>query len=79
MSWSKVEGIGAKRYRCGYCGEKVSSSIGYYQQHSAAKIFICPDCDCPTYFNAHGSQYPGVAFGNKVEHVPENIRISPHQ
>jgi len=73
MPWQNVRDIVTKRYSCGYCGEKVSSSIGFSNKNSRDYIFVCPDCDCPTFFNSQDIQYPGVAYGNKVEHVPENI------
>jgi len=73
MDWFDEKDIGTKRYRCGYCGEKVSSSRGYFKSGLKAKIFICPDCDCPTYFDSKDNQYPSEAYGNIVKNVPENI------
>jgi hypothetical protein len=35
---------------------------------------ICPVCGGPTYFNEHGVQFPGIAFGNPVEHLPVGVR-----
>jgi predicted urease superfamily metal-dependent hydrolase len=39
-------------------------------------IYVCPNCTYPTYVDktkVEYKQYPGVAYGNKVKHVPENI------
>ncbi len=76
MDWKNPGDIGAIVYHCGFCGEKVSSSKGYYSKGSVRMIYICPNCTCPTYIDKIGEmlkQYPGVAYGNKVEYVPENI------
>ena len=40
----------------------------------AAWIYICPICKNPTFFDEH-SQVPGVAVGQKVENLPEEISI----
>lgn len=74
----------AKRFRCGYCGERVGSDKAYwakgYRDSGDAyhetdvndKIYICPNCTKPTYFT-NDEQYPGSPFGNKVEGIPEAV------
>ena len=76
IDWQNIGEIAPRVFRCGYCGEKVSSAKGYPSNKSYCMIYICPNCTCPTYID-HGEiefkQYPGVAYGNKVESIPEGI------
>jgi hypothetical protein len=61
---------------CGFCGTKVSSEKAYKYSHSTqtqAKIFICPACKNPTYFNNRNEQIPGFLFGNPVQSVPKEL------
>ncbi|SRR6266498_1210526 len=36
------------------------------------RIFICPSCDRPTYFEKD-KQVPGVAYGSAISHLPADI------
>ena len=73
MDWLKINNLSSKAFKCGYCGENISSEKGYNTQDGYNLIYICHYCTNPTYFSKDGKQYPGVAFGSKVENVPENI------
>jgi len=74
MDWKGLNDIRAKVFRCGYCGEKVSSAKGYFPAQESHRIYICPNCTSPTYIDfQNNKQYPGVAYGNKVENVPDDI------
>jgi len=72
MTWLKAESIRTSSFVCGFCGEKISSQLGYLRDREVDKIYICHCCDCPNVFFSD-SQYPGEQFGNKVENLPENI------
>jgi len=72
MPWRNTEGLHSIQYTCGHCGSIIASSTGY-QSSNGQKIFICPHCDQPTHFNAQSSQYPDVAPGNDVNHLPEDL------
>lgn len=72
MSWSNAHGIGSKQYTCGHCGNVVAANLGY-QSNAHHKIYICPHCDQPTHFTPSGSQYPDVAPGNDVHHLPDEL------
>lgn len=74
MDWQKLSDLNAHVFICGHCGEKVSSSKGYYSGNSNNYVYICPNCKEATYldFDA-GKQSPGAPFGNEVKNVPENI------
>lgn len=72
MPWNNAAGIGSLQFTCGHCGNIVAASFGYYSNNHQ-KIYICPHCDQPTHFSAHGHQSPDVAPGNDVQHLPEEL------
>ena len=37
------------------------------------RIFICPNCDKPTYFDKAGKQTPGVSYGSAIAHLPKDV------
>lgn len=47
----------------------VGSDKGYYLGGSTWRIYICPHCNKPTYFE-NDKQYPPVVFGNRVQSLP---------
>ena len=74
MDWDKSSALNTRRYRCGHCGEKVSSALGYKAYNDQYQIYICTDCYSPTYFDdVEKKQFPGELYGNDVKHTPENI------
>jgi len=69
-----------RSYKCGYCGNKVSSEKGYRigkQRDGSGEqvggIYICPNCLGPTYFTTNNEQIPGESIGNSVSNVPEEL------
>ena len=77
MSWQGSKEIGAKRFRCGYCGFNVASDKGYLNTNDRStlddRIYLCPNCNKPTIFGENSRQYPGVAPGNEVQHIPDDL------
>lgn len=73
MVWRNAGNIGSKSFTCGFCGNLISSTLGYRTDNTDFKIFICTHCDKPTFFNAD-YQLPGVAPGNSVEHLPVDVK-----
>jgi len=74
VSWNQVGGIVPRSYTCGYCDNIVAGNQGYQDREiESRRIYICPFCNQPTYFSHSGQQYPGVAQGNQVDHLPEEI------
>lgn len=71
--WNSVGGIGARQFRCGHCGFKVANDKGYHHNDPNRRIYVCPNCDKPTYFYAGSLQLPGVVPGNEVEHLPADL------
>lgn len=76
MSWQNPNSLGARQFRCGHCGLNVASDRGYYssnRSHGNRYVYICPNCDRASFFDQDDKQYPGVAPGNEVEHVPDSL------
>lgn len=73
--WIDASEIDSLSYKCSYCGEKISSNIGYFTKSLYVKdelsstIYICHNCNCPTFFDHYGNQYPGSIYGNSVKHI----------
>lgn len=68
--------MGSKTFVCGHCGSSVASEMGYYGtrgQNRVATIYICHQCDKPTFFYSE-SQVPGPHFGQPVKHIP-NVNV----
>lgn len=76
MQWVNPNTIGSRNYVCGFCGYNVASSQGYFTGDTVGGhqgfIYICPHCGGPS-FILGPKQIPGVAPGNKVEHLPADI------
>lgn len=74
--WHNEAGLPSHEFICGFCGKLVGSASGYYQLDGTTKtgrrIYICPNCKLPV-FAAGDIQIPSAAFGNPVEHLPEDV------
>jgi len=73
MSWSNENKINSRQFRCGFCGNIVANDKGFFNATGLKKIYPCPHCDNPSYFNERGDQFPGVAPGNDVAHLPKEL------
>lgn len=74
IEWQSVLNVPPLVYVCGYCGKTVGPNRGFYStSHAACRIYLCSLCCQPSYFDVHGTQYPGVAYGNNVDSLPINI------
>jgi DNA-directed RNA polymerase subunit RPC12/RpoP len=80
FGWNGKNGLPSLAYKCGYCGNKVSSVNGYKaglhhdgSGQQIAAIYICPHCGGPTFRDTDGNHLPGVPFGSSVSHVPEEL------
>lgn len=78
--WKQLQGIENQTYICGYCSHRVSSDRGYkLGQHRDASgeqvggIYICPNCQGPTFFSEHSGHFPASSLGNSVSNVPEGL------
>lgn len=77
MNWQGLHTLPAVSYKCGFCSDKVSSEKGYkigdHKDGSGAQrgaIYICPNCQGPTFFTPNKGQIPGGAIGSSVANVP---------
>lgn len=71
IDWQSVNTLASRKYTCGYCGQPLASEKGWLAvdrnyQESVFFIYICHQCDKPTFFDNAGNQTPGVIFGRDV-------------
>jgi len=71
--WYEVPQIKEKSFLCWSCMNNVAGDRGYFQKDTDRKIYICPNCEAPNYFNNTGTQYPGIKYGNIVKAVPDDV------
>lgn len=72
IKWYNAQQIGARTHTCGYCGKVVGPDTGFYTNNVPFRVYICPFCQKPTFFNGD-AQTPGVAYGNQVTNLPEDV------
>ena len=76
MDWRGLTGVHPRSYVCAHCGSRVGSDKGWFTNTFTpmhTSIHICPHCHKPSIF-IDGNQYPGVAPGNPVQHLPPDIQ-----
>lgn len=74
MGWQSTINIGARQFRCGHCGFNVANDKGYHPDNGGnRRLYICPNCDNPTFFDDKSRQFPGVAPGSEVSHLPADL------
>jgi hypothetical protein len=76
LNWSNLGGLPSRRYTCGFCGSPLASEKGWQAQSKhggpvIATIYVCHQCSGPTFFDQHGGQVPGSAFGGAVSDIPD--------
>lgn len=76
--WNKTEEANTIKYSCGYCGVITAPSQMYYTSSSGretmSSIYICSNCNRPTFISYLGDQVPGPLIGREVKHLPELIK-----
>jgi hypothetical protein len=62
-------------FECGFCSHRVGAHLGFHHVNGTPHgvIYLCPNCDKPTFIDAKGIAHPGVRFGRDVEHVPVEV------
>ena len=73
MAWQNVMQITPIQFRCGFCGNNVAANHGFFASNGKDKAYPCPYCDKLSFFDSTGQQYPGVAPGNDVAHLPQEL------
>jgi transcription elongation factor Elf1 len=76
--YAGLQSLSNKSFKCGYCGDKVSSAIGYKiidkrNNNQAGGVYVCSNCKGPTLFNVDEQQSPSGMVGNSVSNVPETL------
>jgi DNA-directed RNA polymerase subunit RPC12/RpoP len=74
LAWNGFTNLPSGEYVCGFCGKVVASATGYLSKVPNHKIYICPHCGNPTFFQG-STQVPGVAPGVEVLNLPEDIQV----
>lgn len=78
MEWTNISKIRSKNFKCGYCGCIIGNDKGFYAQEKSGllgsldreyNIYICPNCDKPTFFDDKEKQYPGVKIGSNIQNI----------
>lgn len=70
--WYNASSTNKTSYTCGYCGNNVGPSLHYYNTSLVGHIYICPNCNFPTYLSTT-EQVPGPIIGEDLEYLPEEI------
>ena len=74
VQWSNVGTMQPRSYVCGYCNHRVGPTLGWFTSQAPQDfLYVCSFCGKPTFFEADGKQFPGVAFGNTVESLPPDV------
>ena len=71
--WLGVQFVESNNYRCGSCGLDVASNSGWFTDENTAYVRLCPQCNVPTFFSAHGLQSPGPLLGSNVTGLQDDI------
>lgn len=76
--WPNAVQLPSHSFTCGHCDKMVGGSSGFVAHATAdrdlfRRIYICPFCRQPTYFDEEDRQVPGAAFGNRVDHLPVEV------
>lgn len=82
LNWDEMQlhRVNPKNFVCGFCGDKVSSDMGYkIGEHGDGSgtivgkgIFICPSCKAPTFFEpVYDNQHPGKKIGETITNLQD--------
>jgi hypothetical protein len=73
MSWQNENQIESRKFRCGFCGNIVATDRGFFSKTGRKRVYPCPHCDKPSFFDESENQSPGVVPGNDVGHLPKEL------
>lgn len=81
--WKQLGTIPSRQWRCAYCDREVASDKGWigetYEQLGSVGhpefvyVAVCPRCELPTILSSTDSQVPGVRYGERVLHLPDDV------
>lgn len=75
MVWVNTSQLQPRQFTCGFCGHLVASRDGFFNKEGGGNIaiYICPNCDKPSYFAGNDEQVPGVAPGKEIDDIPQDL------
>jgi hypothetical protein len=81
INWHGIQEVPQRSYTCGFCGVLSGSNKGWQEMSPPnlppgmvpCLIYICTGCSYATFFNRAGNPTPGVAFGDEIHHLPQEI------
>lgn len=71
--WHSPNQIGEMQFSCGFCDHLVASDKGYFAKNNWGRIYICPNCSAPTFFDLAGDPHPMPMHGSNVANLPDEI------
>lgn len=71
--WGDTRHIPTHNYICGFCGAYVSSEIGLTTPSHYGNIYLCPQCNGPTFLSAEHRQWPGARLGGNVAGLSKEV------
>lgn len=79
-TWPSIGILVSKSYICGYCGEYISSNMGFSGKVKtdinigySESIYVCHSCGCPTFFDYDENQFPGEIYGIDIKDAPSSV------
>jgi len=80
FNWYLLRTIANRNFVSGFCGHLISRDRGYKvgrgpdgEKEQYGGIYICSNCQDPTFFTIGGEQYPSPAIGKSVMNVPAEL------
>lgn len=70
--WQSQADIGPRSFKCKFCDKEVATRMGFYREDTNWRIYLCPNCARPTFFEG-SEQIPAPLLGFTVRELPENI------
>jgi hypothetical protein len=76
--WLSIQNIDNMSFVCGYCNDKIATDRGYAigkKPHNSrvGGLYICPNCQGPTFIDLNRNIFPSYAIGNKVNNLPDEL------
>ena len=70
-NWMNTNKTSRRSFTCGYCENVVGPSESYDARGENRYIYICPNCEQPTYISPVGRQTPAPPFGRSVTGISD--------
>jgi hypothetical protein len=72
-AWNNIREVAPKSFRCGNCGEYISSNHGFEANvNPKVMAYSCHHCGRLNSFEDDGTQVPAPLFGGEVKDVNDN-------